>query len=454
MPSRTCWPWRGCAGSCAWPTSTRLAITNLNRIPASLLDIGINKTVSAARRIAEIDPYLPVSIWPSGVTNENVGTFLDGLDLVIEECDSLDIKVLLREAARDRRIPVIMETSDRGLLDVERYDLEPDRTLFHGLLAGISTRLDRRALHARQGPLRPADPRARPDVDPGAASLAEVGKTLSTWPQLGGDVTLGAATTAAAVLRLVRDGDLPSGRLRVDLDAMLDDARCTEPDPAAWMRRRSPPPRSSRPRTLVGSSPSWRPGAVGGQRAALAVRAFRRHLQRVLGSGQVHHDGRRLPGQLCRHRRGALQRPGCGGRARVSWVRSSCSPTLASTAQSGSCASPERATPSSPDCSSRCSTARPTARRAPPHPSPRQSSTSSPTSARARRRRAPRAHRSLRASTSPGTSWASRTGCGSSPLASIREMMRELRGPAGTRSTPASTSAPWNSTGPIWPPSA
>ena len=32
-----------------------------------------------------------------------------------------------------------METSDRGLLDVERFDLEPDRPLFHGLLAGVDT---------------------------------------------------------------------------------------------------------------------------------------------------------------------------------------------------------------------------------------------------------------------------------------------------------------------------
>jgi hypothetical protein len=198
-----------------------IAVSNLNRIPASLLDVGINKTVTAARRIAEIDPYLPVSIWKSGVTAENVGAFLDGLDLVIEECDSLDIKVLLREAARERRIPVIMETSDRGLLDVERFDLDPDRELFHGLLSGVST-------SAIAGlSMRDKVPYVLQILEPqqvstrGAASLVEVGKSLSTWPQLAGDVTLGAATTAAAVVRLVRDGQLPSGRLRVDTEALL-----------------------------------------------------------------------------------------------------------------------------------------------------------------------------------------------------------------------------------------
>jgi cytochrome P450 len=205
-----------------------IAITNLNRIPVSLLDIGIKKTVAAARRIAEIDPYLPVSIWPTGVTQDNVGQFLDGLDLVIEECDSLDVKVLLREAARERRLPVIMETSDRGLLDVERYDLEPDRDLFHGLLRGA----DAGAIAGLSA--RDKVPYVLQILEPdqvstrAAASLAEVGKTLTTWPQLAGDVTLGAATTAAAVLRLVRDGNLASGRMRIDLDAALD----TLADPA------------------------------------------------------------------------------------------------------------------------------------------------------------------------------------------------------------------------------
>jgi len=86
----------------------------LNRIPASVLDLGVNKAVVAARRIAEIDPYLRVVVEPTGIRPENLGEFLDGLDLVIEECDSLDMKFLVREAARDRQIPVIMETSDRA----------------------------------------------------------------------------------------------------------------------------------------------------------------------------------------------------------------------------------------------------------------------------------------------------------------------------------------------------
>lgn len=198
-----------------------LELSNLNRIPASVLDLGINKALVAARRIAEIDPYLRVVVQQDGVTRTNLPEFLDGLDVVIEECDSLDMKFLVRELARDSRIPVIMETSDRGVLDVERYDLEPDRPIFHGLLGDMdSTRLAGLSL-AQKAPfvmriIGPRDASSR-----GAASLLEVGQTITGWPQLGSEVTLGAATVAAAVRRVGLGQDLPSGRVRFDVEEIL-----------------------------------------------------------------------------------------------------------------------------------------------------------------------------------------------------------------------------------------
>lgn len=202
-----------------------LELSNLNRVPATVFDLGLNKAIAAARRIAEIDPYLQVSVWPNGVTAETVGVFLEGLDLVVEECDSLDVKVAVREEARRRRLPVLMETSDRGLIDVERYDLEPERALFHGLL-GERDGAELSGLSARDKIphilriLGAADLSTRM-----VASLVEVGSTISTWPQLGGDVLLGGASVAAAVRRIGLGRPLPSGRVRIDLDERLDDVR-------------------------------------------------------------------------------------------------------------------------------------------------------------------------------------------------------------------------------------
>jgi molybdopterin/thiamine biosynthesis adenylyltransferase/nitroreductase len=245
----------GLAGEIRVADFDTLELSNLNRIPGSVLDLGVNKAVVAARRIGEIDPYLRVLTIPEGITSENLGSFLDGLDLVIEECDSLDVKLLVREAARERRIPVLMETSDRGILDVERYDLEPDRPIFHGLLPGLHSS-DLEGLTIQQKApyvlriLGAADVSSR-----GAASLLEVGQTLTGWPQLGSEVTLGAATAAAAVRRIGMTGELPSGRVRFDVEEVLSgilpvviDAN-TDPDyetegeftPATLAAQQSPP---------------------------------------------------------------------------------------------------------------------------------------------------------------------------------------------------------------------
>lgn len=199
-----------------------LELSNLNRVPTSLLDIGVNKSVSTARRIAEINPYLDVEVFPEGVTEENVFDFIDGVDIVIEECDSFDIKVIVREACRERGIPVVMETSDGGILDIERFDLEPDRPFFHGLTGELDAAglvgMDRAT----------ATPLAAKILEPPhlsarmAASLMEIDHTLSAWPQLGGDVLLGGATVSAAVRRLALGRPLPSGRVRFDREARLD----------------------------------------------------------------------------------------------------------------------------------------------------------------------------------------------------------------------------------------
>jgi molybdopterin/thiamine biosynthesis adenylyltransferase/nitroreductase len=232
----------GLAGEIRLADFDTIELSNLNRIPASVLDLGINKAVVAARRIAEIDPYLRVVVEPEGLRAENLSEFLDGLDLVIEECDSLDMKFLVREAARERGIPVFMETSDRGVLDVERFDLEPDRPIFHGLLGDMDSSKLAGLTQAQKAPFVVRLVGARDASSRGAASLLEVGQTITGWPQLGSEITLGAATVAAAVRRLGLSGDLPSGRVRFDVEEILSALGPVEVNLEAEADLFAPPP--------------------------------------------------------------------------------------------------------------------------------------------------------------------------------------------------------------------
>ena len=236
-----------------------LELSNLNRVPATVFDIGLNKAEVAARRIAELDPYLPVEIMDTGLTLDTVDEFLDGLNIVVEECDSLDMKAIVRERARARGIPVLMATSDRGLIDVERFDLEPQRPILHGLLGDVDPASLARMTSGQKVPymLRLLD--AQQLSPRGAASLLEIDRTLSTWPQVSGDVAAGAPAIAEAVRRIGLGEHLPSGRARLDIGGVLD--RLDEP---ALPKDHAPPPAEY-------SDPVW-PG-VAGIVAAAAIRA-------------------------------------------------------------------------------------------------------------------------------------------------------------------------------------
>jgi hypothetical protein len=115
-----------------------------------------------------------------------------------------------------------MHTADRGLFDVERFDSEPGRELFHGLLGELDP-ADLASLSTHDKAPYVMRILEAPDLSARmAASMVEIDRTISTWPQLSGDVQLGAVTVAAAVRRFVRGDHLPSGRIRVDVESCLD----------------------------------------------------------------------------------------------------------------------------------------------------------------------------------------------------------------------------------------
>ena len=217
-----------------------LALSNLNRLRAGIHELGLEKAVIAARQLLEIDPYLDVRVFDHGVTDASIDAFLGvgpaRVDLVVEECDDLYIKLRLRERARELGIPVIMETCDRGMLDVERFDREPDRPILHGLVDGVDADGVRSLSTRDKVPtvLRILDGAAiSTDL---AASLPEIDETISSWPQLASAVSLGAAIATDTARRILLGQLSTSGRFRVDLSHLIADGAVelsTPPTPVA-----------------------------------------------------------------------------------------------------------------------------------------------------------------------------------------------------------------------------
>lgn len=208
-----------------------LGLSNLNRLDAGVHNLGVNKAFIVARQILEIDPYFNLSLFPEGIAPENIDDFLlEGgkLDLLVEECDDLFVKVRIREKAREAGIPILMDTCDRGLIDVERFDLEPGRPLFHGLVGDLEAESLKGLGMQEKVPyvLRLAGEDKLSDR--ATASIIEIGQTLSSLPQLASAVILGAGKCTDAARRILLGEFNHSGRFYVDLEELVCDGASEE----------------------------------------------------------------------------------------------------------------------------------------------------------------------------------------------------------------------------------
>jgi len=202
-----------------------LELSNMNRIRTSVCNLGEKKVNIVAQEIAEIDPYLKVTVFDEGITADNMFDFFTeggNLDLLIEECDSLPIKISSRLMAKSLGVPVLMDTSDRGMIDIERFDLEPERPIFHGKLTMFGEEdqlMSGLAVNAQAYFMNVVD--FNNVSERGKESFMQIGKTLSTWPQLGSEVIYGGGVCAGLARKILLGESVHSTRFYVDLNAYL-----------------------------------------------------------------------------------------------------------------------------------------------------------------------------------------------------------------------------------------
>lgn len=206
-----------------------LELSNLNRIRTGVHNLGIAKTVAVAREIAEIDPYFKVICFHEGAGEHNIDDFIlkDGkLDILVDECDDLLVKILCRQKAKKHKVPVIMDTSDRGMMDVERFDLEPDRPILHGLIDHLDIeKVAQLKTNEEKIPYVLAILNVETISKRMKESMREIRKTITTWPQLASSVVLGGGMSADVCRRILLNEFHDSGRYFIDLEELISDKK-------------------------------------------------------------------------------------------------------------------------------------------------------------------------------------------------------------------------------------
>lgn len=202
----------------------RLALSNTNRILMGVDNLGVLKVEMAARRIYEINPYAQVELFPEGIHSENIDAFFDGVDVMVDELDNIAVKYLIREKAKAYKIPVIMATDngDNAVVDIERYDMEENITYFHGRM-GDDISYDSLLKLDKFGIGKIAAKCVGPEnvTIKMQESLLEMGKTIVSWPQLGGAALVNGVAVAYCVRKILNGQPLENNRALISLDEKL-----------------------------------------------------------------------------------------------------------------------------------------------------------------------------------------------------------------------------------------
>src|SRR3989344_4728278 len=181
-----------------------LELSNMNRIVADVADIGKSKLDVISKRLLGMNPYLDLKLFPDGLTESNLEEFVTGLDIMIDEVDNMAIKFRIREYCKKLRIPIVMaaDNGDRAVVDVERYDFDPQPEFFHGRLGPVTyeqlANLDKRGI----GETITKHVGDIPDRMRESMALLATGK-LTSWPQLGSTAMLNGAVVSYVIRRIL-----------------------------------------------------------------------------------------------------------------------------------------------------------------------------------------------------------------------------------------------------------
>ena len=201
--------------------------SNLNRVQATVLDIGESKAKVACRKALEMNPFLEVKALNYRIDLQNSRDFLfDGTaDILFEEIDDFRMKLALRELSHEYKIPLVMLTNlgDSVMIDVERYDTQQDTKPFNGLVSDEIIELIKHKEIDQETMKKLSVALVNKELvsERAIQTLQEIGISLVGRPQLYGTVALDGGVAPYLMRRILLDNNLISGRYSLQLEKSM-----------------------------------------------------------------------------------------------------------------------------------------------------------------------------------------------------------------------------------------
>lgn len=196
-----------------------LSTTNLNRVRTSVANIGSKKIHVLSEQIYELNPYAYLILHDQGLHQEDLDDFFTQSPapaIIFDVIDDFGMKIMIRQKAKKYRVPVVMLTSlgDSILIDIERFDKEPSRPIFHGTLGALSEEVFYGSISEEDKKRYAVAFVGKENVPQRALeSLPQIGKTLVGRPQLGSTVAIAGGIGAYIARNIVLQKEsVESGR--------------------------------------------------------------------------------------------------------------------------------------------------------------------------------------------------------------------------------------------------
>lgn len=204
-----------------------LETTNLNRVRARLDQVEERKIDIVSQQIYEVNPYADLHLFDNGLNESNIVDFISSdpkPNLIFEIIDDFKMKIRIRMEAKKHGVAVIMLTNlgDSVLIDIERYDLDPELEIFNGKIGNIADEI-------LEGEVSKEDEKKYAIGIVGTENLPQktlesvklIGEELVGRPQLMSTVSVSGGLAAVLTRKIALGELIKSGRSKLDFGDLI-----------------------------------------------------------------------------------------------------------------------------------------------------------------------------------------------------------------------------------------